>query len=107
MVKPETLRKEVCVFKNTYVNTFSPVCTFGLFTVKLHLFDHLTKIILKSGSLSAMSALQCKQWNTITKAAYSHTSKRITTRMNEMVIVLDQYLTSAFWETSSERKNLS
>lgn len=60
VAKLEILRNVGSAFKPKVVNTFSPVCTSGLVTLKFQLLDHLVEDVLRFGCLSVLNALPYK-----------------------------------------------
>lgn len=86
----ETESKDFCVFKHKFVNTLSPLCTFGLFTPKYRLLDHLIEDSSNSGSVPALDTFLSEQYDSSFIAAYRHTSKRSAMRIYEIVFGLDR-----------------
>lgn len=79
---------------------FSLVCASGQFTLKFHHSYHLVENISRFESLSALDASLYEQYNTSTKYAICHTSKRCAAQMDERVFRLDQIQTNEPWEKS-------
>lgn len=77
------MRRDVYAFKYNVVNMYLPVCTSELFTVKLHLLDHMIYKILRFENLSTVDSLLFKHFNTSFKAAYRHTFERCPTRLDK------------------------
>lgn len=97
---------EMFVSFNTRLWTcFLSVCTYGLFTLKFYILNHVIQDISRIGSISALDALPYKQFNTVIKTAYRHTSRRRAARMDETVFCLDKLQNNAPWKKSRERNN--
>lgn len=79
--------REVYVIKFKFINTFSPVCTSGLYTIEFRLLDHVIQIISWFRSLLALKALPYKQYDIYTNAVYFHTFIQRATHMDETGLV--------------------
>lgn len=99
MAELENFCRDVKAFKYKVVNVFLPVYTSVLFLLKFHLLDHRIEVVSRFRSISALDMWPYEHFNTNINAAYRHTSKRLATRMNEMVYGLNQTQTDAPWET--------
>lgn len=64
-------------------------------TLKLHFLDNMEKDISRFGSLSALDASPCNQYNKSMKAVNLHASRRFATRMDRVVFSLEQFQNDA------------
>lgn len=98
------MRRDVSAFEHEYANMFLSVCTSELSPLNFRLFGHLIKKILWFRGISASDASLYKQFTASTKVAYRHTTKRLSTRIDEMVPGPNQRKNNALWETSAGKK---
>lgn len=77
----EILRRDVCALKDKFVNTFSTVCTSGLFKLTFYFFEHSIEDNSRFWGLSALDMSLYKLYSTNVRAVYCYTSQRIATRM--------------------------
>lgn len=107
VAKLKTLPRDLCALYHKIVNKFLPVCKSKIITLKFHLLHRLIENISSFESLAALDVSPYQQYSTSVKAAYIHTSTRSATRVDDIVLGLDQKKNYAFWETSCKRYDLS
>lgn len=88
VAKLESLRKDVCVFKQKVANKFSSLCTSGLVPQKLLLLGHLIENMSRCGSLPALNTSPYKRKITSIKKKNCYTVKWHATRIEEMLFGL-------------------
>ena len=83
------LKSSISHFKKMASYIFSPHCSRGFITLKMHLLDHLVDDLERFGSFGVLSASPFEHYNSSIKKAYSATSKRLLTRTADTIKQLD------------------
>lgn len=84
-----SIRYKVAELKRLSVEAFQDHCVNALFTMKLHLLDHLKEDIGTFVSMWMLDASPLGQYNVHVKQVYRLTLQRLSSSMTEMVGVMN------------------
>lgn len=74
---------EIEELKRVNERVFVPHCSFGLYTLKVHLLDHLIEDLERFGSIYFTEARPAEHFTVLIKQSYRTTSRRLSTRFQK------------------------